>query len=267
MTRTIKVGETAIVYFDVRVENSDQPALNEAGGQPQSLINAGSFTNNGLSPLVSVGFGRYTTALNTNDLSVMEGDVILTRYKGTNTAETAGDTFLVVSEVGTVPDDVPSVAFYGTVGDADLYHNNRITSKKWRTANPDDKRRALIQATQMIDRLNFAGEKVDSSQTLQFPRKNIWVSNGELATTQDVNIPQDIKFATYLVALKLIEGYDPEHEARALAMNMQKYQSVQAIFERKFIPENQVAGIPSAEAWGFLRPYLRDPRQLELLRV
>jgi hypothetical protein len=267
--RTIKVGESETVYFDVFLTDNVSPALNEAGGQPQTLLNAGTFSDNGIGVLTHNGYGRYSATLNTGSLSVAVGDVIRTRYKGAATAEAFGDTFVVVASDNNVSPDAVSVSYYGSLSGGDLYFSQRLNVKKWTNAANADKIKALTMATQIIDRLNFAGEKANNGQVLQFPRKNTYTDPVTLteAETKDDNVPSDIKIATYLVAYKLLDGYDPDVQAEMLAVEMSKYQSVQTYYDRSFVPEHMRAGIPSSEAWNYLRPYLRDAREVELSRV
>lgn len=267
--RTIQVGGSETVYFDVFLTDNISPALSEAGGQPQTLLNAGTFSNNGIGVLASQGYGRYAATLDTSALSVAVGDVIRTRYKGAATAESFGDTFVVVASDNTVPPDAVSVSYYGSLSGADLFFANRLNVRKWTTSSPADKIKGLTMATQLIDRLNFAGEKANDGQVLQFPRKNTYTNPVTLTETEsaDTNVPQDIKIATYLVAYKLLDGYDPDVQQEMLAVEMSKYQSTQTYYDRSFVPEHTRAGIPSAEAWNYLRPYLRDSREVELSRV
>lgn len=254
--RYIKVGDSVTVYFDVRLASDNlSPSLTETGGQPQVSINSGAFSNNGFSTLVSDGYGRYHATLNTGLLSIAVGDVLRTRYKGAVSAETAGDTFTVIADDDSIPADNPSIAYYGTLQEADMYFSMQLNVRAWEEASPADKIKSLVMATQIIDRLNFAGDKANEGQVLQFPRGD------------DVNVPQDIKIATYICGLKFLEGYDPDLEARAAQMTMSKYDKAQSFYEREFIPEWMQVGIPSAKAWNLIRPYLLDPQTIVLSRV
>lgn len=267
--RYIKIGETVKVYFDVRLTDNQTPALSESGGQPQQSLNGAGFDNLGLSTLIAVGYGRYYSNLNTNLLSLAVGDVIKTRYKGVVTAESFGDDFTIVATNGTLPDENLSIKHYGTIFEADLFFSERLNVKKWTNSNSVDKRKSLIMGTQIIDRLNFAGDKANAGQVLQFPRSNTLteISTGVTTTTKDDNVPIAIEQATYLVAYKLLEGFNPDYHAEMLAVEMSKYQSVQTYYDREYIPDFMVAGIPSSEAWNLLRPYLRDPNEINFSRV
>jgi hypothetical protein len=84
-------------YFDCRdVTDGLTPETGEAGGQPQISTNGGAFTNTGIGTLTHMGNGRYYADV-TQTAVATAGDVIETRYKSANTAETPGDTFQVVA--------------------------------------------------------------------------------------------------------------------------------------------------------------------------
>lgn len=250
--RSVDLGGTATVYFErVLLTDAFTPATGEAGGQPQTSINGGSWTNNGISVLVDNGYGKYSATLDTSQLGVANGDFIFTRYKGGATLETSGDTFTI----GTVIEDPATIAIYGNIQEAELFFSQRLNSNVWDSSTPVDKIKALRQATQIIDGLNFIGCKAKLNQVLQFPRGT------------DTIIPLGIRLATYLIAFQLLDGYDFEKEANNLAVNMHKYQSVQTYYDRSYIPEHKRAGIPSAEAWRHIRPYVRDIRTITLERV
>jgi hypothetical protein len=87
-------------------------------------------------------------------------------------------------------------------------------------------------------------------------------------TTIDPNgIPQDITFAAYEVAIKLLDGYDPDLEIDNLFATSKGYSSVRASYDTNRIPEYIRNGIPSAVAWSYLVPYLRDAREIRVTRV
>lgn len=93
------VGETnpnlLRVHFQIVAVDGINPALGEAGGQPQVSVNDGPWTNTGIGTLVAVGNGRYYAYLDPSLLLVAE-TVIQTRYKSVNTAECPGDDVRVV---------------------------------------------------------------------------------------------------------------------------------------------------------------------------
>lgn len=162
------------------------------------------------------------------------------------------------------------MAQYATIADADAYFATRLYTDAWDDTDNTDKDKALMMATRIIDRLNFAGfksavqlaidngsdlETADSSQELQFPRGS------------DTEIPNDIKLATYEIAFQLLDGFDPEQEARRLGQVSQGYSSVRTTYDRQFIQEYLNAGVPSAVAWNYLKPFLRDRGSVSIKRV
>lgn len=144
---------------------------------------------------------------------------------------------------------------YLTIVDAQDYFDERLHTEAWDSAEDVDRDKALAMATKLIDRINYLGEKTDSSQELQFPRFS------------DTEVPQDILNACAEIALKLLEGFDPEMEFENLLMVSQGYANVRSTYDRSRVPEHIVAGIPSIIAWRFLKPYIRDEKTVDLYRV
>lgn len=276
MNRNVSVGETdpnrLRAYFDVRLLDFRSPALNEASGTPQYSLNGGGWNSVGISQLVAIGFGQYSAQLD-GALVTTPGDVIRTRYQSPQTAECRGDTFQVVLPGGEL--DPVSVSFYGTVLDGSIYFSTSLRGKAWKRASFDDQQAALTDATQVIDKLNFAGDKASDGQVLQFPRGNTYVDPISFGTGQgptivltgDVNVPEDVKRAAYIIADRLLDGWDPDIEADVLATQSTKTQGVSTVLNREYIPEHMRAGIPSASAWSLLRPYVRDPQEVSFARL
>lgn len=59
---------------------------------------------------------------------------------------------------------------YISVIDCTAYLDERLFSTDWTSASADDKSRAVIMASKVIDRLTLEGRKKTTSQTLEFPR-------------------------------------------------------------------------------------------------
>ena len=263
-------------YFDVRLLDGITPSLVEANGQPQISMNGGGWNNAGIAPLMAIGNGRYYADLDINTVSGNVGDVIETRYQGATTAETPGDSFQVTGEA-LAPAPITGIApsnSYGGVGDAAQYFLTRLNTEAWDESDDLTRQKALIQATRIIDRLNFYGEKADPNQVLQFPRS---ITNMEIdpstglptqpVTTTDLTVPQDILYACYEIAIQLLDGVDPDMEVSALAQSSNKISSLQTNYNRSFVEEHIRAGVPSYTAWTYLKSYLVDFRQLTLSRV
>jgi hypothetical protein len=145
------------------------------------------------------------------------------------------------------------MSYYGTVNDADDYLGGYLNTSAWFETSPPDRAKALRGATDLIDRLNYVGDKTDAHQELQFPRGG------------DAEVPTPVLQACYWIALRLIDGVDPETEAD-LVNTIQDGWVATAKYDRSFIPRRLAAGIPSDKAWQLLYPYLRDPGNIALLR-
>lgn len=151
-----------------------------------------------------------------------------------------------------INDSELSSNYYGSIFEADEYFELRQSVLAWTEASNVEKRGSLVQATRLVDRLNFKGE---ASGDLQFPRGS------------DTSVPKNIEFATYEIALKLLDDYDPDMEALNFGVSSSKYESASRETDSKFVPEHISAGIPSYVAWTLLRPYLRDFKNFSISRV
>jgi len=144
---------------------------------------------------------------------------------------------------------------YMTVEEAALYFNDRLNVRPWECATPDERRRALAMATEIIDRLNFIGARTDDTQVNQFPRGD------------DVDVPEDVQKASAEIALALLDGVEPEMEYQNLFLRSQGYGSVRGSYDKTIPPPNIVAGVPSVTAWRYLSPYLREPNTFDIYRT
>jgi len=145
--------------------------------------------------------------------------------------------------------------YYGSMEGANNYFIKRLNTGAWDSALYNDREAALIQATRSIDKLNYANSKAESSQNLQFPRGN------------DSTIPAEIEYACYEIALSLLDGVDIEQEAQTIGVSSEGYSGVRTTYDVSYHNEHIRAGILSIEAWGFLKPFLRDPLALRVSRV
>jgi hypothetical protein len=146
--------------------------------------------------------------------------------------------------------------YYGTIGEANAYFGMRLHEFSWSESQPNQRPRALWAATQLIDQLNFKGERHDGEQALEFPRGT------------DEEVPRAIRFATYELAHSLLEGRVPEDELEALGINSTGYSSVRTTFNRNQVPiEHLINGIPNMVAWRYIRPFLRDSDAIKISRV
>lgn len=170
--------------------------------------------------------------------------------------------------------------YYGTIAEANTYFDNRLHEEAWTDASTDDRRKSLIAATVIIDALNFRGQKAavydimydadgypldvtdeelrdaDWSQDLEFPRDS------------DVDVPEEIEIACWEIAYALLDGVDPDLELENLGVVSQGIASVRTTYNRNHTQvEHLMNGIPSAAAWRYLRPFLRDSNAIKFSRV
>jgi hypothetical protein len=131
----------------------------------------------------------------------------------------------------------------------------RLNVSAWDNASDTDRTRAILQATNIIDQLNYIGEMTDSTQEHQFPRGG------------DSDIPEDIKKACAHITLALLDGIDPETELEALSMVSASYSNVRSTYDRSRPPSHILAGVPSVTAWRYILPFIRQPEAARISRV
>ena len=144
---------------------------------------------------------------------------------------------------------------YMTVAEATAYFDNRLNVRPWECATPEEQRRSLYMATEIIDRLNFIGCKADEDQENQFPRGT------------DTVVPEDVQKASAEIALALLDGVEPEIEFENLFLRSQGYGPVRSAYDKTIPASNVVAGVPSVTAWRYLAPYLRSPNTFDIHRT
>lgn len=154
---------------------------------------------------------------------------------------------------------------YLQITEAQNYFNGRFDTTAWDRANPVDQLKALVQASTDIDKLNYLGFKSDSSQEHEFPRgrADLDVMPGIPDTD---GVPLEIKYAVCEQAYILLDGWDSNREIDGLNIEQKIFGDVKTIFNRDTIPMNLRAGI-SAQAFQFVSPFLRDSREVTVLKV
>lgn len=161
---------------------------------------------------------------------------------------------LIFIQVPTPIVENPLIA-YGSVSDADVYFANRLRRNIWLDSEIQDKKAALTEAREWIDRLSYKGFKTDPTQLFEFPR------NG------DLEVPRDVEKACYEIAVKLLDGMEPELEIKNLGNTSQGFGGARTTYDRVFVLEHLAAGIVSAKAWALLKPLMNNSRALKLRRV
>lgn len=154
---------------------------------------------------------------------------------------------------------------YADVSEAEDYFDTRLNTARWNNISEATKLKALQNATRIINTLKFKGTKIDASQELEFPRI-IYDENTDALIPLDT-IPEGIKIAEFEIAYSLLEGIDPNKEIANIASESRSYASTKIVFDRTFVHEYIRAGVPSATAWSYLKPYLVSPSNINLVRI
>lgn len=137
----------------------------------------------------------------------------------------------------------------------DDYFSRRLWTQAWDEASSEDQVKALHHATEIIDALNFVGDKADEEQENQFPRGD------------DTEVPEQIKKACCLIALSLLDGAEPNKDFENLFKTSHGFGGVRSTYESSLVAEHLASGVPSYDAWKLLFPFLRDPSAIKLHRV
>lgn len=143
---------------------------------------------------------------------------------------------------------------YGSVANANIYFSTRLNTDVWDNALASYKTTSLIMATKIIDNLSYLGDKTVSTQELEFPRGT------------DITVPAEIEEATYEIALKLLEGFDPDLEFAQLGVVQSSLPMSKSTYDSTFTEDHLRSGVPSIVAWRLLTPYFSDPQELTLSR-
>ena len=166
--------------------------------------------------------------------------------------------------------------YYGTLVEANDYFDNRLHEAAWYGAKPNDRPKALIAATRILNTLNYKGFKhtvydvlqADAEASEETIRAAEIAQPNEFPRGPDTVVPEDIRTACYEIAHSLLDGKDPELELENLGISSQGYESVRTTFSRSQVPiEHIVNQVPSALAWRYIRPFLRDEDAIKLARV
>jgi hypothetical protein len=97
---------------------------------------------------------------------------------------------------------------YVTVAEADAYFENRLDVAAWNSADDENKSKALITATGLLDELSWTGVVEDSSQSLAFPRVGSYFDPkiGYSVSFDEGTVPDRIVKATYELAYHLLNN-------------------------------------------------------------
>lgn len=154
---------------------------------------------------------------------------------------------------------------YNTLNRANAFFTDRLFNN-WFDFSDEIRQKALNSAKDFIDRLAYKGTKADPNQTNQWPRNlnsNVCIIDINLLNV----MPDGIYIAECLIANMLLDGFDFETEIQNTRVTSRGFSSVRTTYDPTLAFEYLVAGIPSAQAWSYLSPYLSDSRSIRLSRV
>ena len=143
---------------------------------------------------------------------------------------------------------------YNTLLTAQAYFDaNKLYADAWDDAESEDQTKALNMAYNAIEKLPFTGYRTSSGQEAQFPR------NG------DTLVPTDVTTAEAEIAYALLDGIDPESEARQNEIRSATFTSIKTTYGTHSLW--RAYGIPSAIAWKYLVPYIAFSDTINISKV
>jgi hypothetical protein len=158
---------------------------------------------------------------------------------------------------------------YLTEVEADAYFNNRLYASVWTAATTDDKKRALIWATKLIDlAFEWTGAIHLLTQSLRWPRSGMLTIDGNFI--ENTVIPSLLKDAVAELGLALLKR-DRSEEPEILG---QGFSSASVSSVSVTVDSNQIIGLLPAYVvnfllvWGEIRlPNSSSGRMVPLVRV
>ena len=101
---------------------------------------------------------------------------------------------------------LPGLQAYADAAFADAYFNvYRLYTENWTGATCDDKERALAWAAVLLNNVKFKGNKVKVDDSLDWPRYNVFKSNGSSEVYASDELPILLQYANCELAFHLIE--------------------------------------------------------------
>jgi hypothetical protein len=108
---------------------------------------------------------------------------------------------------------------YATLAEADAYHEARLHTEDWDEATDEDKDKALVMATRLLDSMyDWAEFPATTTQALQWPRSGILAAN-KLENVPSTEIPLELKHATAELARQFLaedRSLDSDVESQGL---------------------------------------------------
>jgi len=132
---------------------------------------------------------------------------------------------------------------YVTLDEADLYLEAVMYTDPWDLSTDILRTKAIKASQKIIEALNTTGTLVDGAPV------------------------QDIKDATVEIALKLLDGYDPELEMHNATIKEMEFDRLRQTNKSGETPLHIIAGVPSIIAFNILRRYMPDITTVRLSRI
>lgn len=145
---------------------------------------------------------------------------------------------------------------YCTLAEAETYHDSRVEHESWADANNDEKNKALLMATRLLDDLyEWAGFPTNEDQALQWPRNAVMDRHNWNSIDIDT-IPERLKQAQAEFAAQLLaEDRSLDYDVERYGLNSLRAGPVSMAFKQyakaKVVPDAVQNLIPSW--WGRLR--------------
>lgn len=95
---------------------------------------------------------------------------------------------------------------YASVAAGDTYFAERLQSSAWTGSGTSDKEAALIMATYRLDQETYQGEKVNTAQSLKWPR--LWATDDDGNEFAGDAIPTIVQHACFELALAYLVADD-----------------------------------------------------------
>ena len=172
---------------------------------------------------------------------------------------------------------------YGSVAGGNAFFAARLHAYDWDRSSPDDRLKALVQATELIDQFDYIGQKAtvytlveasddDTDWTTATNRALIQAAEEaqplEFPRDADSTVPTEIENATYLIAKALLSGRDPEADLENLSVTTSSYGGVKTSYQRDGNNQEHLAHlIPSPQAFNLIRPFFRERNLFDVKRV
>lgn len=95
---------------------------------------------------------------------------------------------------------------YVTIDEANEYISGKVYATDWETSDTSTKEKALKEACRKINRLQFKGQKVDTGQVLEFPRRMPVLGRiGAIGFMTGEEVPDEVKAAQCEEALAILK--------------------------------------------------------------